>query len=83
MRGPQPAELKLSETERKELEALVRRHSTSQQLVRRAQMILAADQGKRNGQIAREMGVSTDTVRSWRMRWIGWQAISLDDFEVA
>jgi transposase len=83
MRGPQPAELKLSETERKELETLVRRHSTSQQLVRRAQMILAADQGKRNGQIAREMGVSTDTVRSWRMRWIGWQEISLDDFSVS
>ncbi len=65
MRGPQPAELKLSETERKELEALVRRHSTPQQLVRRAQMILAADEGKRNGQIAREMGASVDTVRSW------------------
>jgi putative transposase len=83
MRGPQPAELKLSETERKELEALVRRHSTPQQLVRRAQMILAADEGKRNGQIAREMGASVDTVRSWRMRWIGWQEISLEDFSVS
>ncbi len=68
MRGPQPAELRLSETERKELEALVRRHSTPQQLVRRAQMILGANEGKRNGQIAREMGASVDTVRSWRMR---------------
>lgn len=83
MRGPQPAELKLSEIERKELEALVRRHSTPQQLVRRAQMILAADEGKRNGQIAREMGVSVDTVRSWRMRWIGWQKLSLSDFSVS
>jgi hypothetical protein len=42
MRGPQPAELRLSEGEQKELEALVRRHSTPQQLARRAQMILAA-----------------------------------------
>ncbi len=58
MRGPQPAELKLSETERKELEALVCRHRTPQQLVRRAQMILAAYEGKRNGQIARDMGAS-------------------------
>ncbi len=83
MRGPQPAELRLSEAERNELEALVRRHSTPQQLVRRAQMILAANEGKRNGQIAREMGASVDTVRSWRMRWIGWQELSLEDFSVS
>jgi transposase len=82
MRGPQPAELRLSEAERNELEALVRRHSTPQQLVKRAQMILAADEGKRNGQIARELGVCVDTVRSWRMRWIGWQRLSLDDFSI-
>ncbi len=66
-----PAELTLSEEERQALEALVRRHSTSQQLVRRAQMIVAAADGKRNGQIARELGASVDTVRSWRMRWFG------------
>ena len=82
MRGPKPAELTLSEEERKALEALVRRHSTSQQLVRRAQMIVAASEGKRNGQIARELGASVDTVRSWRMRWIGLQAISLEDLSV-
>ena len=82
MRGPKPAELTLSEEERKALEALVRRHSTSQQLVRRAQMIIAASDGKRNGQIARELGASVDTVRSWRMRWIGLQAISLEDLSV-
>jgi putative transposase len=83
MRGPKPAELTLSEEERKALEALVRRHSTSQQLVRRAQMIIAASDGKRNGQIARELGASVDTVRSWRMRWIGLQAVSLEDLSVA
>jgi transposase len=83
MRGPQPAELKLSEEERNELEALVRRHRTPQQLVKRAQMILAADEGKRNGQIARELGACVDTVRSWRMRWIGWQKLSLEDFSVS
>ena len=82
MRGPKPAELTLSEEERKALEALVRRHSTSQQLVRRAQMIVAASEGKRNGQIARELGASVDTVRSWRMRWIGLQTISLEDLSV-
>jgi transposase len=61
---------------------MVRRHSTPQQLAKRGRMILAADEGKRNAEIARELGVSVDTVRSWRMRWIGLQAVSLDDLEV-
>jgi putative transposase len=82
MRGPKPAELTLSETERKELEVLVRKHSTAQQVALRGHMILAASDGKRNGQIAREMGVSVDTVRSWRMRWIGLQALPLEDLSV-
>src|SRR5205085_7911075 len=43
----------------------------------------AADEGKRNGQIARDLGVSVDTVRSWRMRWIGLQAVSLEDLPVS
>jgi putative transposase len=81
-KGPKPAELQLSEEERTELEAMVRRHSTPQQLAKRGRMILAADEGKRNAEIARELGVSVDTVRSWRMRWIGLQAVSLDDLEV-
>lgn len=83
MRGPKPAELTLSKVERKELEALVRRHSTSQHLARRAQMMLAAAEGKRNGQITRELGASVDTVRSWRMRWLSLQAVSLSDLSVS
>ncbi len=83
MRGPKPAELTLNVAERKELEALVRRHSTPQQVARRGRMILAAAEGKTNGQIARELGASVDTVRSWRMRWIGLQAISLSELCVS
>jgi hypothetical protein len=45
-------------------------------------MILAAAQGQNNGQIARELGMKADTVRCWRMRWLGWQAISLEDVSV-
>ena len=82
MRGPHPAELRLSETERKELETLVRRHNTPQQVALRGRMILAADDGKRNGRIARELEVSVDTVRSWRMRWIGLQVIPLEELSV-
>jgi putative transposase len=82
-KGPKPAELTLSEEERKELEGLVRRQRTPHQLAKRGRMILAAAEGKRNAEIARELGVSTDTVRSWRMRWIGLQAVSLAELAVS
>jgi transposase len=45
-------------------------------------MILAAAEGKSNAQIGRELGVSVDTVRKWRMHWIGLQAVSLEDLDV-
>jgi putative transposase len=83
MRGPKPEPLILSDAERSELELLVRRHSTPQQHALRGRMILAAAQGKNNSQIAREVGVSVDTVRKWRMRWIGLQALSLQDLSVS
>ncbi|HEY6407914.1 MAG TPA: helix-turn-helix domain-containing protein [Ktedonobacteraceae bacterium] len=82
-KGPKPAELTLSEEERKELEALVRRHGTPQQLAKRGRMILGAADGKSNAQIAREVRASVDTVRKWRMHWIGLQAVSLQDLDVS
>ncbi|EFH83033.1 hypothetical protein [Ktedonobacter racemifer] len=30
----------------------------------------------------KELRVSVDTVRCWRMRWIGWQRLTLDDFSI-
>jgi putative transposase len=82
MRGPKPAVVELTEKVQEALEAVVRRHNTSQQIAQRGRMILAAAQGKNNAQIARELGVKVDTVRTWRMRWIGWQKLSLEDFSV-
>jgi putative transposase len=82
MRGPKPAVLELNEREREELEALVRKHSTPQQLVQRARMILLAAQGNNNEQVARDLGACADTVRTWRMRWIGWQKLTLEDFSI-
>ena len=81
-KGPKPAELTLSGEERKDLEELVRRHSTPQQLAKRGRMILAAAEGKSNAEIARALSVSVDTVRSWRTRWIGWQAVPLAEVPV-
>jgi putative transposase len=82
MRGPKPERLSLTDAERNELEVLVRRHSTPQQLALRGRIILLADQGKNNSQIARELAISVDTVRAWRMRWLGLQAVSLEDLDI-
>lgn len=83
MRGPKPEVLILNEKEQQDLEALVRRHSTPQQVAQRGRMILAAAAGQNNSQIARALDVSVDTVRSWRMRWIGLQAVPLEEISVS
>lgn len=44
--GPDPAEIKLSERQRKELEIIVCKRSNAQGLVLRAKIILLADEGK-------------------------------------
>jgi transposase len=82
-KGPKPAELMVSEEEQTGLEELVRRHSTPQQLAKRGRMVLEAAEGKRNAEIARELKVSVDTVRSWRGRWISLQAIPLSELSVS
>ncbi len=81
-KGPKPAELQLSEEERKEVEAMVRRHSTPQQLAKRGRMILQAAEGKRNAEIARDLSVSVETVRTWRGRWISLQAVPLAELTI-
>ena len=83
MRGPKPPALELSAPERQALQALVRRRMTAQQLALRARIILAAAEGYNNSQIARQLGLETDTVRQWRQRWLGLQAASLEDLSVA
>jgi transposase len=74
--------LSLTEVERNELGHLVRRHSTSQQIALRGRIILAADVGKNNSHIARELDVSVETVRAWRKRWLALQSIALADLSV-
>ncbi len=82
MRGPKPAPLSLTEVERNALERLVRRHSTSQQMALRGRIILEANAGKNNSQIARELGVSVETVRAWRKRWLARPPVALADLPV-
>ena len=82
MRGPKPPVVALQDTERAALELLVRRHTTPQQLALRARIVLAAADGANNSQIARQEGVNLDTVRLWRARWLGLQAVPLGELSV-
>ena len=83
MRGPKPPPIELAAAERQELERLVRRHTTPQQLALRARIILAAADGANNCQIARLLDVSLDMVRRWRERWRLLQPASWEDLPLA
>ena len=70
MRGPRPIDLHLTAHQRKTLEQIVRRATSPQYEVTRAQIILAADEGKNNQQIADQFDLHSQTVRTWRRRWV-------------
>jgi len=78
-RGPNPVEVNLSEEEEKGLDKLVKRRSTRQQIVWRARIIQAAAKGMNNAQIGRALGMSVDSVRLWRNRWVESQAVTLKE----
>ena len=82
MRGPKPPVVELGAEEHRKLEGLVRAHRTPQQVALRARIVLAAADGLNNTQIARQLGIDADTVRLWRMRWLGFQDVSLDDLSL-
>jgi putative transposase len=82
MPGPKPQEICLSDSERVGLEQVVRRHSSEQQKVLRARIILLASQGWDNASIGRTLGVNTNTARLWRKRWVDLQAIKAEDLSV-
>lgn len=65
-----PTPLQLSETERTQLQQVVKRHSTPQQIALRANIILLADEGLNHRDIGRELNISRDMARLWRNRWL-------------
>jgi transposase len=83
MPGPKPPKVELSVAEDTALRKLVRARSTPQQVALRARIILAAGEGQNNAEIGRQLGVGADMVREWRKRWLGLQAVSLNDLSVA
>ena len=83
MRGPKPPAIELTDEERRDLEALVRRHTTPQQVALRARLVLAAAAGLNNAQVARQEGVDVETARHWRGHWLGLRPVALADLSVA
>ena len=59
----------LGKRRRKRLERIVAAASSPQQLVLRAKIVLAAWRREANANIARDLGVCADTVRTWRARF--------------
>jgi putative transposase len=80
--GPKPPAVHLTDAEQQELEKLVKRHSTAQQIALRARIVLAAAAGKGHAQIGRELQVTVDTARLWRQRWLDLQPIPLSELSV-
>jgi transposase-like protein len=64
-----PFVIDLSDEERRQLEALVRRGTAEHRLVVRARIVLAASEGAENVVIAKELGVALNTVIKWRKRF--------------
>jgi putative transposase len=82
MPTPKAQVVKLSEKERQELDKLVSKHQTGQQMALRARIILAANSGQTNTAIAQKYEVKHDTVKVWRNRWVKLQDIALEDLSV-
>lgn len=76
-RGPKPPQIKVSDRQDAILQQIIRRHSSSQILVRRAQIVRAGTEyGRRDTQIGRELNCSAQMVRTWRHRWIAsWEQL--------
>lgn len=73
--GPKLELLELTEEERDVLKGWIRKQKQSQDVVLRARIVLSCDRTSPDGvpvsqcQVARELGVSTATVRKWRRRF--------------
>ena len=65
----EPPPVTLTVRQRRVVEGILRRETSTQQQVRRARVVLAAAGGANNEQVARTVGVTDDTARTWRGRW--------------
>lgn len=76
---PAPA-LLMSVRQRHLLEAESRKRTTLQQYHQRILIVLYGQEGKSNSWVSGHLGISLNTVKSWRSRWVS-QYSSLLDYE--
>lgn len=69
MRGPKATHIKLTNRQRAELEQIIRKANSKQIHVTRAKIIILADKGLSNQQIADRLEGHRETARRWRDRW--------------
>ena len=69
MRGPKASQIELTSGQRAELARIVRKANSKQVHVTRAKIILLADDGINNQEIAERLEGHRETVRKWRDRW--------------
>lgn len=68
--GPQPLPIDLTERQKTTLEQITRRQTASQNLVRRANIILTVAKGLNNQQAGHRLTLHRETVSIWRERWL-------------
>jgi putative transposase len=83
MTTPKATKLELTAAARQELTRLVAARSTAQQVVLRARIVLLAAEGRTNLEVSRQVGLSREAVRLWRDRWVGLQAVPVQDLGAA
>jgi hypothetical protein len=74
-----PYVIKLSQTERVQLESAARRYTSPYYSVIRAKVILLADQGLQNDQIAASLSMPRQIVSKWRKRFFEERLVGLED----
>jgi len=78
-RGPRPTPIPLTDDERSKLADWSQRPTSAQRLALRANIVLAAAEGRSNTAIAADLRVTLPTVRKWRTRFAGSRLDGLAD----
>lgn len=76
-----PKTLNLSDDERTQLQKLIDRHNTPQQIARRARIILMASDGQNHREIARSLDINRQMASLWRNRWLETNGKDLSIFQ--
>ena len=71
--------LELTDQEKESLERYARGRTVSQGLALRARIVLRCAAGRLNGQVARELGLTIQTVGKWRKRFVRHRIAGLSD----